>query len=56
MSYRRSQRDPVGDLLIVLLVSIVLGFLLTTVWESGRAMSSCLERFSEATCNHTLGR
>ena len=56
MSSPRSQHDYVGNFLVVLLVVLVLGFLFSAYSSGQYAMSRCLERFSETTCNHTLGR
>lgn len=49
-------RDPVGELLLVLIVSLVLGFVVVSAWEGQYAMNRCQEQFSQTTCDHILGR
>lgn len=42
--------------IVVAVVAIVLAFVAFQAADSGDARSRCLERFSQTTCDHVLGR
>lgn len=52
----RDSQDAAGNFLLVLIVSLVLGFVLWQKLMYTESMDTCLARYSEATCNHILGR